>query len=395
VSVDPARFLEPEDRGSATLSPLGDVEYVEDLIRPGRIVAVAAEEGTGKSYAMTEAGIRLAVAGGAFAETWATLRTGGVLTLSEMHGDDDYGREDAVLAALGRTRADLTGCYYRLPLMQAAGGPPALTVPEWRVWITGWMRVRGVIVLIVDTATGATQVDPWGQAIQSVYAGLRAMVDDYPELAIVLCLHLKKPTGRGERRLSDVLGEWGRWNDVTIMLEGDGPRTKITTHKRVKTPRRIVATKRDGLLVDPLDVTAGKAPKVPIDDVAASIVADPGLSVRALGLALNVSTTTAGKYARAAEEAGLAYRVELGNGRGFRLYPAEIGESRVDTPPSTVQSPSNVRSGRSLDGGEGGRLAGDRTPSTHPVRVDGPLLDTPPSDEIYAAPRRFDPGPAA
>jgi hypothetical protein len=75
-------------------------------------------------------------------------------------------------------------------------------VAPWRAWITGWLREHGALVLIVDTATGATQVDPWGQAIQAVYSGLRAMVDDYPDLAIVLVLHLKKPTGRGERRLS-------------------------------------------------------------------------------------------------------------------------------------------------------------------------------------------------
>ena len=43
----PLTFPIPEDRGMATLSPLGTVEYVEDLIRPGRVVAVAAEEGVG------------------------------------------------------------------------------------------------------------------------------------------------------------------------------------------------------------------------------------------------------------------------------------------------------------------------------------------------------------
>ena len=38
----PAPFPEPEDRGTATLSALGGVEYVDDIIRPGRIVVVAA-----------------------------------------------------------------------------------------------------------------------------------------------------------------------------------------------------------------------------------------------------------------------------------------------------------------------------------------------------------------
>ncbi|MFN8520921.1 MAG: hypothetical protein U0667_16355 [Chloroflexota bacterium] len=36
-------YPEPEDRGDATLSARGDVEYVSDLIRPGRIVVVSGE----------------------------------------------------------------------------------------------------------------------------------------------------------------------------------------------------------------------------------------------------------------------------------------------------------------------------------------------------------------
>jgi hypothetical protein len=122
-SVPP--FPEPEDRGTATLSPLGGVEYVDDLIRPGRVVVVAAEEGAGKSYAIGgELAIRVAVAGGSFAGTWPVLRTGPVLYLSEMHTDDDYGREATVLSSLGLERAALAGRYYRLPLMTAAGGRP-------------------------------------------------------------------------------------------------------------------------------------------------------------------------------------------------------------------------------------------------------------------------------
>ena len=236
---------EPEDRGTAVKSVLGDIEYVDDLIRPGRIVVVAAEEGAGKSYAIGgELGIRVAVAGGSFAGTWLVRETGPVLYMSEMHADDDYGRETTVLASLELERPALAGRYYRLPLMTAAGGRPALTVPEWRAWVTGWLRDHGALLLIVDTATGATQVDPWGREIQAVYAGLRVMLAEYPNLAIVLLIHLKKPQGRGERRISDVLGEWGRWCDVVVIMENDGDtRTKVTVRKRVRHERRIVVTK--------------------------------------------------------------------------------------------------------------------------------------------------------
>lgn len=298
-------FLEPEDRGQAVLSALGDVEYVEDLVRPGRIIVWAAEEGAGKSYtADGELGIRVAVAGGALAGTWPILRHGPVLVLSEMHADDDYVREASILEALELERGALASCYYRLPLMTAAGGPPVLTVAAWRDWLTGWLRDRGALLLIVDTATGATQVDPWGQAIQAVYRDLRTMLGAYPELAIVLVIHLKKPQGRGDRRISDVLGEWGRWCDVIVLQEADGTtRTKLATYKRVRHQRRIVATRADGLLVDPIDLDTATGAKVKPDAVLAAIVAAPGITYEALGEAIGVSKRTAARYVKELGEA--------------------------------------------------------------------------------------------
>lgn len=305
AEVDPSTFPEPEDRGTAVLSGLGHVEYVDDLIRPGRIVVWAAEEGSGKSYTVDgELGIRVAVAGGSLAETWMVLRTGPVLYLSEMHGDDDHDRETAVLGSLGVERAALTGRYYRLPLMTAANGAPALTVAPWRAWITSWLREHGALLLIVDTATGATQVDPWGAGIQAVYTGLRQMLAEYPELAIVLVVHVRKPTGRGDRRISDVLGEWGRWCDVVVMQENDGAsleRAKITVRKRVRRERRIIATKAGGLLVDPKDTTAG-ATKIPADDVHAAVALHPGVTYAELGAILDVSKDTASNYVKAAKD---------------------------------------------------------------------------------------------
>lgn len=325
--ADPPAFPEPEDRGTATLSPLGEVEYIEDLIRPGRIVVWAAEEGAGKSYAVGgELAVRVAIAGGSFAGTWPILRTGPVLYMSEMHADDDYEREATVLSSLGLDRAALAGRYYRLPLMTAAGGRPALTVPEWRAWITGWLRDRGALLLIVDTATGATQVDPWGREIQAVYSALRVMLAEYPDLAIVLLLHLKKPQGRGERRLSDVLGEWGRWCDVVLLMENDGAgltRARLTLRKRVRRERRIVATKAGGLLVDPVDLDETQGTKVPLDDVLAAIEAAPGIGLAALGARLGVSKDTAGRYVGMLEEAGSVVTMKPGPGRPMAVYPAE------------------------------------------------------------------------
>ena len=296
----PLIWPEPEDRGSATPSLLGGVEYVEDLVRPGRIVVWAAEEGSGKSYAVDdELGIRVAVAGGSFAGTWKVLQTGPVVYLSEMHADDDFDRETTVLESLGVERSALTGRLYRLPLMTAAGGRPALTVPQWCTWMTGWLRDHEALLLIIDTATAASQVDPWGQEIQAVFSQLRRMQADYPALAIILVVHVKKPAGRGDRRISDVLGEWGRWCDVVVMQENDGAnleRAKITARKRLRRERRIVAKKVGGLLIDPVDATAASGPKVPVAAVIAAVTAKQGLTLAELGQALGVSKDTANRY---------------------------------------------------------------------------------------------------
>jgi AAA domain len=326
-------FPQPEDRGLARLSALGTTEYVEDIVRPGRIVVVAAEEGTGKSYAIAgELAIRLALAGGEFAGTWPVLEVGPVLVLSEMHTDDDYQREDRILAAMGLRRTSLVGGYYRLPLMTAAGGEPALKSADWRSWITAWLQSIHAKALIVDTATAASNVDPWGPDIQAIYRGLRGMQEAYPELAIVLVVHLKKPQGRGERRISDVLGEWGRWNDVTILMENDGAsleRVKISVRKRVRHERRIVATKRDGLLVDPEELQSVRTTKVPLADVVTAIGAQPGISAKTLGEVLGVSKDTAQRYAVACEADGQVRHDELGERGSHRYYVGGESEDEL------------------------------------------------------------------
>ena len=293
-----AVWPQPEDFGEAEPSSLGSIEYVEDMgVRPGRILVVAAEEGAGKSYAIDgELGIRLAAAGGSFAETWRVLSTCGVLVLSEMHRDDDIQRRDRILAALDLERRALRTRYFRLDLATAAQGTPALDSADWRAAILAWSRVRGVVVHVYDTASGATASNPWGQDIQAVYRNLRLMLADYPELAIILIVHCKKPNGHGSRRITDVIGEWGRWCDGVMMLEDAGAdHVKLSTFKRVRRPRRIVVRQRDGLLVEPKDVAAGQT-KVPKEQIASVLAANPGIAAADLGKRLGVSKATAARY---------------------------------------------------------------------------------------------------
>lgn len=355
IAYLPPAFPEPENRGRAVLSALGEVEYVADLVRPGRILVVAATEGSGKSYAIdSELGIRVAIAGGAFAGTWPVVRQGGVLILSEMHPDDDFKRESAVLSALQLERSALDDCYWRQDLSSAAIDKPALDSDEWRAWIVDWCRQRGIILQVFDTATGATVSNPWGQDIHAVYRNLRVMLAAYPALSIVLIVHCKKPSTRGgSRDITDVIGEWGRWCDVVLMLETASPgHVKLTTYKRVREPRRIVAAQRDGLLVEPRDIAAGNAPKVATDRVVRTITEHPGLSVADLARLLEVTKRTAARYADDAVGTGRV-RKETTSTRGtMALFPettetprhtetqsrdavavALVGHDRVTAPP--------------------------------------------------------------
>lgn len=328
-SVGP--WPEPENRGKAELSEQGNVEYVEDLVKPGRIIVWAAEEGSGKSYTVDgELAIRLVAAGGSLAGTWPIVGKHRVLVLSEMHSDDDYEREDTVLSSLGLTRLALDGTYWRLPLMTAAHGKPCLQVPEWCSWCVQWCKDKEIKLLIVDTATGATDVNPWGHEMQAVYRQLRLMLDEYPELAIILIVHCKKPQAgaSGDRRITDVIGEWGRWCDVIVMQERENlSSVKLTTYKRVRHMRKIVATQHGGLLVDPIAIDASAGPKVPLNNVMTIIVDNPGLTHQGLADLIGVSKRTASKYADEAEKKGLVYHIQ-GEKATKRIFAtAQVGNT--------------------------------------------------------------------
>jgi hypothetical protein len=191
-------------------------------------------------------------------------------------------------------------------------------------------------------------VQPWGPDIQAVYRALRAMTESYPELAVLLLLHMRKPAGKakGGRSISDVLGEWGRWCDVVLMMENEGTafeRVLLTSRKRVVRQRRIVATKRDFLLVDPVDAETPAGPKVAQDAVLAAIVADPGLTYAELGTRLGVSKDTASRYVKGLGE--LVAVVGGGPRQSARVYPAEgwTADAGVTDGAAAPQSTAHAR----------------------------------------------------
>jgi hypothetical protein len=297
-ATDESMWEDPEDRSEAALSPHGDQEIVENLIKPGRLILVAAEEGTGKSFAIPgELGMRVAVAGGQWGETFPVLEQGPVLVLSEMPADEDYERETMIMRSLGIERAQLKGRYFRQPLENAV-----VDSDEWRQRFVEWATAIGLRLLIIDTATMATDVEPWGPDFRKLMRRhLRGVLAAIPGLSIILTVHLKKPQGRGDRRrqLSDVMGEWGRFTDVVVLMQGDGEQhLRLETRKRVKHQRHLRLRKLDGLLVEPVDLSDVKQqPKVSDEGVIAVLEQNPnGIAIKQLAETIGVTPKTAKGY---------------------------------------------------------------------------------------------------
>jgi RecA-family ATPase len=298
--VSALQFPEPEDWGLAVASPLAAVQYVEDLLKPGRILLIAAVEGVGKSYADLELGVRLAVAGGAFAETWAVQQRSKVWMLCEMPRDDSIGYRDRVLHALDLEPSALVGRFFYRDLMTAANGAPALLDDGWRTWATDWCAHHEVTTMFVDTATtGTGGQESWGEKMVRLYADLRVMQDKLPTLAIVLNVHLNKPNGRGQRTIASVLGDWAKWADIVLLLEeaGEG-RTKLSLRKRVSRPRTIVARQRDGLLVEPMEVGGANERAAKERQLIAKLTEAPNQTRAELATALGWSEDTVKRYAK-------------------------------------------------------------------------------------------------
>lgn len=344
-------FPEPLDRSQAVPSPFHGVEYIEGLVRPERITLVAAEEGTGKTFAAIEAGVRVAVAGGSFAGTWPIHRQGPVVVLSEMHPDDVFDYETDVLASLGLAREALAGRYFGLSIAEAAGGAPPLLNKAWRAFAVDALRRRGAVMLIVDTITMAAPTDPWGEQLLELFSSLRAMSAACPGLAIVLLIHFKKPQGSGkaERPLSDVLGWFGRFADVVLLMSSaSGKKVKLQTRKRIR-ERVIVAAKQGGLLVDPVEVdTSAPVIKARADEVLAAVASSPGITYEELAAHFTASEKTIKTRLKDLAEEG-RIRVErppTGAQRRAQVYPV----------PGTRETTGNERISRDSTGVESSTL---------------------------------------
>jgi hypothetical protein len=131
-----------------------------------------------------------------------------------------------------------------------------------------------------------------------------------------------------------------------VVQENDGAsleRCRLTVRKRVRQERRIVATKRGGLLVEATDADGGKATKIPMAEVVATVASKPGITLADLGKALGVSKDTASNYVAEAEKAGKLVSVPIGPKREKHVYLPEV----IAEPANTTELASSATVRRS------------------------------------------------
>lgn len=211
-----------------------DTYLVGNLVRPGTTVMLAGPPGAAKSWASRQ----LALAAGAgldvFLDRYEIARPLNVLLIDEDNGPDEEWRRDAsLLDHLDLTR-DALGRIYRLSLAGVQ-----LDTEAWQRWLRGMIRLHDLDLVILDPISemhGGKELreDP---AFRSMLAFLKRLKVDFPQTAVVVVHHTRKPAAserQAHRGLEDVRGQWGQTPDVIVVMHPLGDRrTKWEVHKRV------------------------------------------------------------------------------------------------------------------------------------------------------------------
>jgi hypothetical protein len=219
---DPPALAELPDLADAALlvtPPDVDAWYIVGLIRPGKLVYIAAGEGVGKSYVRKEAELRLAAGSGSLLGHYPIAGPVRVGTIDEENGpDEEWRREEELLPRLGMVRADLGGRYFRGSFLGLN-----LNAATSQAYIRRQVATFALDVLFLDT--GGSMVDEeYGAPLKGAVRFLRSLIREHPSLSIVVCVHMVKPP-RGpniaapkRRALTDVMGQWTRQADVVAVL---------------------------------------------------------------------------------------------------------------------------------------------------------------------------------
>jgi putative DNA primase/helicase len=237
----------PHARPASAVDPaaaLEDCWLVEGVLRPGRLLVLASQEGVGKSYARKELALRLATGTGSLFGHYPIPHPVRVLLVDVENGDEEETRrEEEVLDRLDIRRAAL-GDYWRVSLEGLS-----LAEAADQLYILDEVRSIGPGVVIFDTGSSMV-ADEWGRELKVAVRFLRGLARQYG-CGVVVVVHLVKPNRQAKAKdapehgteLADVMGQWTRQADsVALMAATSAPdRIRWTMRKRVPGSMLILA----------------------------------------------------------------------------------------------------------------------------------------------------------
>jgi hypothetical protein len=212
----------PQARPASDIDPavaLRDPWRIEGVLRPGRLLVLASQEGVGKSYGRGEMAVRLATQHGALFGHYPIAGRARVLLFDVENGEEEETRrEEEILERLELDRAGLTD-YWRVSLEGLL-----LTDADDQLYVRDQIELAHPDVVVFDT--GSSMVgEEWGTELKLAVRFLRALAREYG-CSIVVCVHLVKPSRQTKRKdapehgtdLSDVMGQWTRQADSVALM---------------------------------------------------------------------------------------------------------------------------------------------------------------------------------
>ncbi len=301
----------PEPRPRSEADPaaaLADTWRIDGLLRPGRLLVVAAAESTGKSYVRVEMAIRLSTGSGALFNHYRIPERVRVVSFDVENGEEEETRrEEEALATLGLERTALTD-YWGVSLEGLSLGQP-----DDQAYIRTSIEQIQPDVAFFDT--GSSMVgDEWGTELKEAIRFLRGLAREYGT-SVVVFVHLVKPAKAGSGKaaskpeaqhgtaLRDVMGQWTRQADTVAMMADAGAERRLWTVRKRAPHSQLVLRINDGTF-DVVQITAGEDLGVSTMERVHRCIATGQADAGAIATYLEVSERTVWRHVAKLREAG-------------------------------------------------------------------------------------------
>lgn len=306
-AVPPAAQVHPEALSTMTRPSTVDEWDVENFLRPSVFAVIASMEGVGKSQMRDELAMRCALGRGSLFGFYPVVRQLNVLLVDEDNGpEEEWRRNEAMLAHLGAARSELTG-YYRISLAGVL-----LDDPAWQARIRAWVSELEIGLLILDPVSMMYRAKELREELLPVANFLRALQREHPGLVVVLVHHLRKPVANQkptDRALSDLRGAlWGQVADVVALVTPLGDRrVKWALHKRIRPSELILEQTETGPFAFVAEADAGDRRQSSDDRVMACVDAG-AVSIDEVVIGTGMPKRTAWNAVKRLRDAGVLRR---------------------------------------------------------------------------------------